>query len=289
MPSRASSGDRFQSQSSSAKAPILHFPYTYVPLFQYQKKSLSRLETKFMLIKPFPSGFDWIGTASRVKRKCNRPRPTAQQHGECNGRTELSDKDEGRDALPRRLWQRNKHGALKCARMRHIVVAERRIFVIGPMGAGKSTVGRHLADELDFDFFDADEEIESRTGASVSLIFDIEGESGFRKRECLLLDELTQLDKTVLATGGGVVLAEENRHLLKTRGFVVYLKTSLETLVERTRLDDSRPLLRTKEPEKTLADILEARKPLYTEIADIAIDCGELSVAQIVKKIIEAI
>ena len=173
--------------------------------------------------------------------------------------------------------------------MRHIVVAERRIFVIGPMGAGKSTVGRRLADELDFDFFDADEEIESRTGASVSLIFDIEGESGFRKRECLLLDELTQLDKTVLATGGGVVLGEENRHLLKTRGFVVYLKTSLETLVERTRLDDSRPLLRTKEPEKTLADILEVRKPLYTEIADIAIDCDELSVAQIVKKIIEAI
>jgi len=157
------------------------------------------------------------------------------------------------------------------------------------MGAGKSAVGRHLAGELRFDFCDADEELESRTGASISLIFDVEGESGFRARECGLLDELTQLDKTVLATGGGAVLAKENRRLLKTRGSVVYLKTPLTTLIERTRLDNSRPLLRTENPGETLANILKAREPLYTEIADLVIDSGELSVAQIVKRIVEAV
>ena len=154
------------------------------------------------------------------------------------------------------------------------------------MGAGKTTIGSQLAQKLKFDFFDLDQELERRTGASVSLIFDIEGEKGFRERECKLLDELTQLDRTVLATGGGAVLAEDSRTWMSERGFVVYLKTPLEMLVERTRYDNSRPLLHTDDPAKTLGEILQARESLYSVVADLVIDTGELSVKQVVKQII---
>ena len=154
------------------------------------------------------------------------------------------------------------------------------------MGAGKTTIGSQLARKLRFDFLDLDQELERRTGASVSLIFDIEGESGFRERECKLLDELTLLDRTVLATGGGAVLTHENRHCMSERGFVVYLKTPLDTLIERTRYDNSRPLLRTDDPAKTLGEIIKTREPLYIEVADLVIDTGKLSVKQVVTKII---
>lgn len=154
------------------------------------------------------------------------------------------------------------------------------------MGAGKTTIGSQLARKLNFDFLDLDQELESRTGASVSLIFDIEGEPGFRDRECKLLDELTLLDNTVLATGGGAVLAKENRKLMSERGFVVYLKTPLDMLIERTRYDNSRPLLRTADPAKTLGEILKTREPLYTEVADLVIDTGALSVKEVVKNIV---
>ncbi len=164
---------------------------------------------------------------------------------------------------------------------------ESRIFLVGPMGAGKTTIGNQLARSLNLDFIDLDQELERRTGASVSLIFDIEGESGFREREKKLIDELTQRDRTVLATGGGAVLAADNRQRLSRRGFVVYLKTPLETLVERTRYDTSRPLLHSGDPAATLGEILQAREPLYAEIADLVVDSGKLSVKQVLKVITE--
>jgi shikimate kinase len=165
--------------------------------------------------------------------------------------------------------------------------SESRIFLVGPMGAGKTTIGNQLAHSLKLEFIDLDQELERRTGASVSLIFDVEGESGFREREKTLLEELTRRDRTVLATGGGAVLAEENRRCLSQRGFVVYLKTPLDTLLERTRYDNSRPLLRTGDPAATLDEILQAREPLYTEIADLVVETGKLSVKKVLKKIME--
>ncbi len=164
---------------------------------------------------------------------------------------------------------------------------ESRIFLVGPMGAGKTTIGNQLARSLNLDFIDLDQELERRTGASVSLIFDIEGESGFREREKKLINELTQRDRTVLATGGGAVLAADNRQRLSRRGFVVYLKTPLETLVERTRYDTSRPLLHSGDPAATLGEILQVREPLYAEVADLVVDSGTLSVKQVLKMISE--
>lgn len=153
------------------------------------------------------------------------------------------------------------------------------------MGTGKTTIGAQLARLLDYDFVDADQEIERRTGASVALIFDVEGEAGFRARETRIIEELTLRERIVLATGGGAVLAEDNRHWLAERGFVVYLRTSVETLIKRMRYDTSRPLLQTADPEQTLRDIIEAREPLYAAIADLVIDTGRLSVRQVVKRI----
>ncbi len=165
-----------------------------------------------------------------------------------------------------------------------MTVAE-RIFLVGPMGAGKTTIGSQLARVLKSEFVDCDHEIEKRTGASVALIFEIEGEGGFRGRETRLIDELTQRERIVLATGGGAVLAEDNRRWLKERGFVVYLKSPVEKLVERTRHDTNRPLLRTADPEATLRAIVEQREPLYQEVAHLTIDTGKLSVKQVIKKI----
>lgn len=146
-----------------------------------------------------------------------------------------------------------------------------RIFLIGPMGAGKSTIGRHLADLLHKNFLDSDHEIEHRTGASVSLIFEIEGEEGFRRRESAILDELTLAENIVLATGGGVVLAEQNRKWLRSRGAVVYLQAPIETLVARTSRDRNRPLLQDGERRAKFEDIMRIRDPLYRATADITV------------------
>lgn len=154
------------------------------------------------------------------------------------------------------------------------------------MGTGKTTIGSQLARATGFTFVDADQELEKRTGATVSLIFDIEGEAGFREREKRLIDELTQRDRLVLATGGGAILAEDNRRHLAERGLVVYLKTPVETLIERTRHDTSRPLLRTADPAATLRGIITVREPLYAEIADLVIDTGKLSVKQVIRRIL---
>lgn len=164
-----------------------------------------------------------------------------------------------------------------------------RIFLIGPMGAGKSTIGGQLARTMGYSYIDCDHELEARTGANISLIFDIEGESGFRAREKKLLDELTLENDVVLATGGGAVLAPANRQRLIERGFVVYLQTPLKILVERTRFDSSRPLLQTSDPEQTLGTILEEREPLYLETADLIVNTGRLSVKQIIREIVETL
>lgn len=164
-----------------------------------------------------------------------------------------------------------------------------RVFLVGPMGTGKTTIGQQLSRALKFQFLDADHELEQRTGASISLIFDIEGEAGFREREAKLIDELTEVNELVLATGGGAVLREDNRRCLSERGFVIYLKSELETLIQRTRLDTTRPLLQTDDPAQTLRDILTTREPLYNQVADLVLDTSTMSVKQIVKRIISEI
>ncbi len=156
------------------------------------------------------------------------------------------------------------------------------IFLIGPMGAGKTTIGRRLAGVLEKTFHDCDKAIEERTGASINLIFDIEGEAGFRRRERDMLDELSQLDDIILATGGGAVVDPVNRKHLSDRGLVIYLCTPLETLLERTRLDKSRPLLQEEDPLQKLKQSVEEREPLYREIADLIIETDNRTVRQIV-------
>ncbi|MDX1514570.1 MAG: shikimate kinase AroK [Gammaproteobacteria bacterium] len=149
--------------------------------------------------------------------------------------------------------------------------APNNIFLVGPMGAGKSTVGRHLARLLNKIFLDCDRELEEHTGARISIIFELEGESGFRKRESAMLKELASRDNIVLATGGGVVLDADNRSLLKSRGFNVYLDAPLELLVQRTSRDRHRPLLQTEDREAKIKSLLKTRDPLYREVADMIV------------------
>jgi shikimate kinase len=160
------------------------------------------------------------------------------------------------------------------------------------MGAGKSTIGRQLAELLRREFIDSDHEIERRTGASIPLIFDIEGEDGFRRRESEALDDLSQRDAIVLATGGGIVLAESNRRLLKERGIVVYLQAPIETLLSRTQRDRHRPLLQHVDRRAKFEEILNVRDPLYRETADIIITTDHRSpqaVAQEIQEKMEAL
>ena len=165
------------------------------------------------------------------------------------------------------------------------MLGKRNVILVGPMGAGKSTIGRQLAGILNYDFYDSDHEIEARTGADIPWIFDVEGEEGFRKREAAMIDELTQLDGIVLATGGGAVTRDENRSNLTSRGVVVYLKTSVEQQLERTARDRNRPLLQTEEPRKVLTELMQVRDPLYEEVADIVVNTGEGGVREVAQKI----
>lgn len=155
------------------------------------------------------------------------------------------------------------------------------------MGAGKTTVGRVLARRLGWRFIDSDHEIEARTGVSIPTIFEIEGEDGFRRRERAVIADLTGLNNVVIATGGGAVLAEENRECLRTRGMVVYLDVSPNQLYERTRRDKNRPLLQVENPLQRLQALHDARAPLYREVADLIIDgnrCNAQSVVQTILK-----
>lgn len=159
------------------------------------------------------------------------------------------------------------------------------IFLIGPMGVGKTTIGRKLAKALKLEFVDSDHEIERRTGADIPWIFDIEGEAGFRKREREVVNDLTRRDGIVLATGGGVVLDKRNRRWLAERGIVIYLRADVDRLLARTGRDRNRPLLRTDDPRARLEEIMRVREPLYREIADEVISTDTCTVPQAVKTI----
>lgn len=147
-----------------------------------------------------------------------------------------------------------------------------RLFLVGPMGAGKTTLGKLVAADLGYDFVDSDRVIEERTGVDIPTIFHFEGEEGFRKREARVIDELTQMDNIVLATGGGAILREENRVHLHNRGFVVYLKVSVQMQLLRTSRDRNRPLLNNDNPELILIKLAAARTPLYEEVAHCIVD-----------------
>ncbi len=155
------------------------------------------------------------------------------------------------------------------------------------MGVGKTTIGRQLAKHLCLDFTDSDHEIERRTGVDIPLIFEIEGEAGFRKRESAIISELTEREGIVLATGGGAILDSENRSLLSARGFVVYLSAPIEQLLKRTAHDSNRPLLQTNDPKKQLEQLMVEREPLYQSTADLVIHSDQGSPHKVVKQIIQ--
>lgn len=159
------------------------------------------------------------------------------------------------------------------------------IFLVGMPGAGKTTVGRQLARRMQRRFVDADHEIEARTGVRIPVIFDIEGEQGFRDRESKVIYELAEQTDQVIATGGGAVLRPENRAALRRGGTVIYLNAAPELLYERTRLDPNRPLLQVEDPRQKLADLFNQRDPLYREVADIVINSLGGSIAQLVKQV----
>ena len=160
------------------------------------------------------------------------------------------------------------------------------IFLIGPMGAGKSTIGRRLAATVDKVFVDADHALEDRTGVEIPLIFELEGEAGFRKRESELLAQLVRREGIVLATGGGVVLSAQNRAHLAEHGFVVYLDAPIDLLVARVARDRHRPLMQTADPTATMQEIMRIRDPLYRESADIVVRSTHRSSRFVVKEIL---
>ncbi len=165
---------------------------------------------------------------------------------------------------------------------------KRNIFLVGPMGAGKSTIGRELAERLHLDFFDSDHEIERRTGADIAWVFDLEGEEGFRRREETVIEDLSQKHGIVLATGGGSVISSQVRNHLSARGVVVYLETTIDKQVARTQRDRRRPLLQTsEEPRTVLENLAVERNPLYEEIADVIVKTDDQSAKVVAHKIVE--
>jgi len=167
--------------------------------------------------------------------------------------------------------------------------ASGNIFLIGPMGSGKTTIGQRLANLLGLHFLDCDHELEAHTGASVSLIFEIEGEQGFRERESRMLDELSARKGVLIATGGGTVIRPENRKILRERGLVVYLKTPVSQQIKRLRRDKSRPLLQTDDRKEKLLRLAAERDPLYASVADIEFPARNRSLDVAAEKLAEAI
>ena len=163
------------------------------------------------------------------------------------------------------------------------------LFLIGPMGARKSAVGRQLARMLDLDFLDSDDEIEFRTGVDIPFIFEKEGEEGFRKREARVIDDLTQKGGVVLATGGGAVVDPQNRNHLGARGFVIYLYTTVDQQLARTRKGRDRPLLETDDPRQVLETLMDQRDGLYREIADLVVATDGRKVKAVANEILEKI
>jgi len=162
------------------------------------------------------------------------------------------------------------------------------IYLVGLMGAGKTTIGRQLAKTLRLPFYDSDKAIEERTGVDIPTIFEFEGEDGFREREQRMIQELTQMQGIILATGGGAILREENRLCLQKNGFIVYLQCSIDRILERTRRDTQRPLLQTENPRASIEALFEQREPLYLSCADFKIDTSVMSSKDVVGCILEA-
>ena len=163
----------------------------------------------------------------------------------------------------------------------------KNVFLVGPMGAGKSAVGRQLSRLLHLEFHDSDDEIEARTGVDIPFIFEKEGEAGFRKREAAVIDDLTAGEGIVLATGGGAVLDSDSRNLLGARGFVVYLYTTVDQQLNRTRKGRHRPLLETEDPRQVLEDLMTIRDPLYREVADLIVETDGRKVKAVANEILE--
>lgn len=161
------------------------------------------------------------------------------------------------------------------------------IYLVGLMGAGKTTIGRQLARLLKLPFYDSDKAIEERTGVDIPTIFEFEGEEGFRNREQKMLAQLTEIKGIVMATGGGAILREDNRTLLMENGFVVYLHCEVDKLLERTRRDAQRPLLNTEDPHERLETLFAQRQPLYAASADFTIDTGIMQSKDVVTHILE--
>jgi shikimate kinase len=164
--------------------------------------------------------------------------------------------------------------------------ARRNIVLIGPMGSGKTTIGRQLARTLKMEFADSDHEIERRTGVGIPLIFELEGEAGFRRRETRMIAELCRRENLVLATGGGAILDEGNRRVLRACGSVVYLHATVETQFQRTRKSRHRPLLRDPDPRAKLEQLMRAREPLYRQEADLVVEADGRPAAAVAGEII---
>jgi len=163
------------------------------------------------------------------------------------------------------------------------------LILVGLMGSGKTTMGRALAKHMGKAFVDSDEEIQQRTGVTIPHIFDIEGETGFRQRETAAIRELVERDDMVLATGGGAVLAEQNRAMLQQSGIVIYLKASVHDLWQRTRHDRNRPLLQTADPHAKLTELFQQRDPLYLQVADIVMQSGKQSAHALMLHLVDEI
>jgi shikimate kinase len=164
---------------------------------------------------------------------------------------------------------------------------DRRIFLIGMMGVGKSTIGRLLARQTGFDFIDCDHELEARVGVAIATMFEVEGEESFRRRESALLDELTQRSGVVLGTGGGAILGDDNRQWLHARGLVIYLHASVDEILRRTQADRSRPLLQTDDRRARIEELLKNRRALYEDTAHLSFHSGTINPRKLVARIIE--
>lgn len=169
------------------------------------------------------------------------------------------------------------------------MLGKRNVFLVGPMGSGKSAVGRHLARLLRYSFHDSDADIEAKTGVDIAYIFEREGEAGFRQREKESIERLTRLDRIVLATGGGAVIDPDNRRVLAERGVVVYLKTSVGQQLERTRHGRHRPLLHNTDPREKLEELMQRRAALYAEVADLTVATDGRRVQLVAEEIHEAL
>jgi shikimate kinase len=169
------------------------------------------------------------------------------------------------------------------------MLGTRNIYLIGPMGSGKTAVGKQLARILRIPFVDSDSEIEQRTGADIPLIFEKEGETGFRQREREVIESLTRLEPLVLATGGGAILLPENRACLKARGAVVYLETSVDQQAARVRAGHNRPLLSGTVPAEKLTELMAIRAPLYAETADLTVRTDEQRVKVVAEQVVSGL